>query len=290
VNPFLKKMGYGPDDRVVVIHADDVGMCQSSLDAYADLLEFGVLSCGSVMVPCPWFPATAQWAKANPQADLGLHLTLTCEWDAYRWGPCSVHDPAAGLLDEEGYFPRSTRQVWERADPLAALREADAQIERALAWGLDLTHIDDHMLVWIEPRFRPLFTDLVIRRALPQHNLVLSEPEEGEGEWQRVERECALRAQAAGLPLFDAFGGLPLENPHGHPEIIRDFLQNAPRGGLSIFILHPALETPELKAIAPDWPGRVANYEALMCPDLRAWVKDQGIQVTGFRALRDALT
>jgi predicted glycoside hydrolase/deacetylase ChbG (UPF0249 family) len=286
MNPFLKKMGYGPQDRVVVIHADDVGMCQSSLTAYADLLDFGNLFTGSVMVPCPWFPATVQWAKANPQADLGIHLTLTCEWDAYRWGPCAVHDPAAALLDEEGYFPRSSRQVWEHADPHAALAEAEAQIERALAWGLDLTHIDDHMGVWSEPRFRPLFTDLVLRRRLPQRDLSLPA---GEGEWQRVERESAIRIHRAGLPLFDAFGGLPLETQHGHSEIVREFLELAPRGGLSLFVLHPAVETPELKAIAPDWPARVANYEALMCPDLRAWVKNEGIQIIGFRPLRDAL-
>lgn len=288
MNPFLKDMGYGPKDRVVVINADDVGMCQASLAAYADLCDAGGASTGSVMAPCPWFPATAAWAKAHPQADLGVHVTLTCEWDAYRWGPVAVHDPAAGLLDSEGYFPRATQQVWEQASVTAALAEAEAQIDRALTWGIDVTHIDDHMLTWRAPEYRRAFTDLILRRRLPQRDVYLA-PERPDAEpWEQATRAAALRFREAGVALFDAFHMLPLDNPHGQPDLLRAVLDRTPRGKLTLIVTHPAIQTPELEAIAPDWPSRVANYEALMCPDLRAWVKNEGIQVIGFRALRDA--
>lgn len=93
MNPFLARLGYGPDDRVVIIHADDVGMCQASLAAFADMVAFGLVSSGSTMVPCSWFPAAAAFCRANPEVDMGVHVTLTCEWDAYRWGPISFGIP-----------------------------------------------------------------------------------------------------------------------------------------------------------------------------------------------------
>jgi predicted glycoside hydrolase/deacetylase ChbG (UPF0249 family) len=116
-NPLLKKPGLADDDRLVILHADDVGMCQASLTAFADLVEFGLVSSGATMVPCPWFPAVAAYCREHPGVDLGVHLTLTSEWDTYRWGPLSTRDPASGLLDGEGYFYRCSEGVQEHADP-----------------------------------------------------------------------------------------------------------------------------------------------------------------------------
>ena len=129
INPFLKKMGFADDDRVVIFHADDIGMCRSANVAYQELIEAGPLSSGSVMVPCPWFPAAADYCRRHPQADMGVHLTLTCEWDGYRWGPLSTGDPASGLLDDEGYFDRSTAEAQDHAQPEAVTLEIKAQVE-----------------------------------------------------------------------------------------------------------------------------------------------------------------
>ena len=118
-NPVLRKLGLADDDRVAIIHADDIGMCQASLAAFADLVDFGLISSGATMVPCPWFPSVAMYCREHPVVDLGVHLTLTCEWDTYRWGPVSTRDPASGMIDEEGYFYRQSEPVQEHGDPAA---------------------------------------------------------------------------------------------------------------------------------------------------------------------------
>ena len=144
-NPVLKKLGFDNNDRLAIIHVDDVGMCHASVEAFADLWDFGLISSGAVMVPCPWFLSTVQFFHKNPQADLGVHLTLTSEWDTYRWGPLSTCDPKTGLLDQDGYFHRLAHQVQEQADPGAVQIELTTQIERAITAGLQPTHADTHM-------------------------------------------------------------------------------------------------------------------------------------------------
>src|SRR5205823_2994646 len=106
--------------------------------------ETGLTSSASVMVPCPSFPQVATRSRGRPDLDVGVHLTLTSEWDCYRWGPISTRDPAAGLIDDEGCFYRN-QDRWPRVDPAAVRAEIEAQVDRALTSGLDLTHIDTHM-------------------------------------------------------------------------------------------------------------------------------------------------
>jgi predicted glycoside hydrolase/deacetylase ChbG (UPF0249 family) len=137
-NPLLKKLGLADDDRAVILHADDVGMCRSSLAAYVDLLDFDLISSASVMVSCPWFPATAAFCRGYPSGgiDMGVHLTHTSEWEGYRWRPIAACDPTSALIDQGGYFHTVAAEVQEYGDPAAVQREAEAQIERALASGL----------------------------------------------------------------------------------------------------------------------------------------------------------
>src|SRR3954463_10603061 len=104
MNPALKKLGFDEHDRVLIIHTDDIGMCQATLPAYENLLHAGLISSASAMVPCPWFPETARFCRGHPDVDMGVHLTLNSEWDTYRWGPISTRDTASGMLDEQGYF------------------------------------------------------------------------------------------------------------------------------------------------------------------------------------------
>ena len=156
-NPVLKKLGLTPEDRAVIIHADDIGMCQATVTAYADLMDFGLVSSGAVMVPCPWFPYAADYCRQHPDVDTGVHLTLTSEWDSYRWGPISTRDPASGLVDDEGCFYRSVAEAQEYGQPDAVQREMQAQVERALAAGIDVTHVDTHMGTVAAPQLpRPM--------------------------------------------------------------------------------------------------------------------------------------
>lgn len=289
MNPVLKQMGFGADDRVVVIHADDVGMCQASTQAFADLLDDGLVTSGSIMVPCPWFPAAAALCRARPAADLGVHATLTCEYAAYRWGSLTGRDPASGLLDADGYLPARAGQVWERAAAAAAVSELEAQLDRAAAAGVDVTHLDDHMASMLHPRLLPHLVDLALRRGLPLRFLrPVAHP--GESDFAVGVRRALERAEAAGMPFFDYEVGLPLEDARDHAGRLRAVLEALAPGTLTLVVAHPAKDTPELRAIAvEDWPGRVANYQALMDRGLGRLVRRRGIQRLGFRPLRQAL-
>src|SRR5512133_2008357 len=118
-NPFLKKLGYSDTDRLVILHTDDIGMCQASLQAFQDLWDFGTISTGAVMVPCPWFPATAEFCRKHPEVDMGVHATLNAEWENYRWGPVSPRNPESGLMDKDGYLHQWHAGVFENAKPEA---------------------------------------------------------------------------------------------------------------------------------------------------------------------------
>src|SRR5919108_2899480 len=126
MNPALKQLGFDAHDRVVIVHADDIGMCHATLPAIAELLEFGLVSSAAVMAPCPWFPQAAAFCRAHPAVDMGVHLTLNCEWEACRWGPISTRDPASGLLDAHGYFHAWPAATWQQAHPAAVATEIQA--------------------------------------------------------------------------------------------------------------------------------------------------------------------
>lgn len=291
-NPMMKKLGLAPADRAVVIHADDIGMCQASFTAWADLVDFGLISSAATMVPCPWFPAVAAYCREHPDVDLGVHLTLTSEWDAYRWGPLSTRDPASGLLDGEGYFPRQAESVQERADPGAVRREMQAQLERALAAGIDVTHIDSHMGTVLHPRFAWDYVQLALQHRLPFIMVRLDEAGYREmgmdeaGATFAVQLVAQLEAQ--GVPIFDRIAMLPLDQSIDQMDVAKRMFDELPPG-LSNLIIHPSADTPELRAITPDWPSRVAHYRAFTSEELRAYVRDSGVQVIGYRALRDLM-
>jgi hypothetical protein len=291
-NPVLRKLGFADDDRVVVIHADDVGMCQASLPAFADLVDFGLISSGATMVVCPWFPSVAAYCREHPQVDLGVHLTLTSEWDAYRWGPLSTRDPASGLLDEEGYFHRRSEQVYEHGDAGAVALEMQAQVAHALSAGIDVTHVDTHMGAVAHPKFIPAYVQLALQHNLPI--LMLRLDEAGwramgmDGETAAFATRLVQELEAQGLPLLDRLGGLPLDQPTERVEQARQAFDALPPG-LTHFIIHPVLDSPELRAIAPDWPGRVADYRAFTDDALRDCVRNSGVQVIGYRALRELM-
>ncbi len=166
-NPVLRKLGFADDDRVAIIHADDIGMCQATLTAFAELLDFGLVSCGAAMVPCPWFPSVAAYAAAHPDADIGVHLTLNCEYSAYRWGALSTRDPASGLLDADGCFFRLPADTQRRAEPAAVRAELEAQVAHALAAGIDVSHVDTHMGTVAHRKFAAAYVETALTHRLP---------------------------------------------------------------------------------------------------------------------------
>ena len=140
-----ERLGYPPNAKLLIVHADDLGMAHSVDMATMKAFESGLVTSGSIMAPCPWLPEIAAYARANPQADLGLHLTLTSEWTQFRWGPVSPKDRVASLLDPNGYFRLTETEAAQYADPKEVEIELRAQIERAKSLGIVPTHLDSHM-------------------------------------------------------------------------------------------------------------------------------------------------
>lgn len=140
-----ERLGHPADAKLLILHADDLGVAHSEDVASFDALDRGAVSSASIMVPTPWIAEVAAYARAHPNADLGIHLTLTSEWQTYRWGSVESKDKVPSLLDSAGTFPNEGILVAMRANPVEVDREIRAQIERALALGIHPTHIDSHM-------------------------------------------------------------------------------------------------------------------------------------------------
>ena len=281
-NLALQKLGFSAKDRVVIIHADDIGMCQATLSAFEDLMETGLVSSGSAMVPCPWFPMVAAWRRKHSSIDLGIHLTLTSEWDNYRWGPVSTCDPSSGLLDEEGYFHRRRETVSERADAKAVCAEMKAQIDRACAAGMEPTHLDFHMYAGLESRFMPAYAQLAFDSGLPAFIW-----REGWKLWDAETDGLIDKWEQEGLPVFDHRVTMRSNgNPQDRIALAKKAFDEIP-AGLTCFLFHPCRDAPELRAFAPDRPYRVADYEAFMSKELRDHARDSGIQLIDYRKLRE---
>jgi len=140
----VERLGYPRDAKLLIVHADDLGAAHSINSASIKALESGLVSSGSIMVPCPWLPEIAAYARAHPEADLGLHLTLTSEWSSYRWGPVLGRERVPSLLDSSGYLPLES-EATAHMDIKEVEAEIRAQIARARAFGIQPTHLDSHM-------------------------------------------------------------------------------------------------------------------------------------------------
>jgi predicted glycoside hydrolase/deacetylase ChbG (UPF0249 family) len=155
-----ERLGRPGDAKLVIVHADDLGEWHAVNAATIRAFETGLVNSGSMMVPCPWFPEIAAWAKAHPEADLGLHLTVTSERTAYRWGPVSSRDRVPSLLDAQGYLRKIQVEATEAIDAREVEVELRAQVERALSFGLKPTHLDSHQFVLY---LRPDLFDALVR-------------------------------------------------------------------------------------------------------------------------------
>jgi chitin disaccharide deacetylase len=280
INPVLHKLGFAADDRVVLLHVDDVGMCGASVDAFLELAGGELRLSGSAMVPCAGFAEVAARCRDCDDVDIGVHLTLTSEWDGYRWGPITKCDRASGLIDDEGYLHRN-QNAWTSVDRAAARAEIEAQVDRALAAGIDVTHVDTHMCACLHPCLVDDYLALGPSRGVPV--LVTRQP----GWLAALSPARVERCERVGLPVFDDFRMLALDEPAagGLERAKRAFEELAP--GMTVVVAHPAVDTPELRAIAPDWRQRVEDFEALRDARLARHVSALGVELIDWRALRE---
>ncbi|MFZ0664318.1 MAG: polysaccharide deacetylase family protein [Acidimicrobiales bacterium] len=270
-----ERLGYSADARLLVINCDDLGFCHAANEATYDALRNGLATSASLMVPCPWARGAAASYRGD---DVGVHLTVNAEHDLYRWGPIT-HAPS--LLDGDGGFPRTIADVWDHADLDEVRRECRAQVERAILWGFDVTHIDSHMgTVQIRSEFFDVYLGLAEEFHLP---LRLS----GAATETQIGFPFRQLADEAGVLYPDNFIFVP--GGVGSREVILKAV-NSLKPGVTEAYLHPALDSPELRAMAPDWKERVDDYVLLTGdPELREAIDREGVQLIGYKPIRDLM-
>lgn len=279
--------------REIVVHADDLGMCHGANAAFADLFDRRVCTSGSVMVPCPWFTEVAEMQARDPCLDIGVHLTLTAEKRVYRWRPLTRASRSAGLTDRDGLLWRTVADVRRHAAPEAVEPELRAQIDAALAAGIDVTHLDDHMGAVFAPEFVDIYVRLgrdyrlpiLIPRSLaaydPSHNF------DGEADGWDL-REAAAAAAANGSPVFDAV----LETPWRRGQSVQadyDILFGRVPDGLSFLALHFTAPG-EIEAIEPETASiRTGEYDLFRSNWMAERLHGGAFALSGMRPFRDRL-
>lgn len=269
----------------LIIHADDAGMSHATNLAVMENLLSGAITSASIMVPCPWFPEMAAFAKENSHLDLGVHLTLTSEWKHYRWRP--IADGVPSLLDSEGFMHRRVQDVVANATVADVEKECRTQMERALQFGIKPTHIDSHMFTLLTPKFYD-----VCLRVAEDYGIPYLRPVElpetapfADGDyWGEV--YAAIKATRG--PIVDT---IVMETPangcDGYEARLAHY-QNILRSlkpGLNEWLCHPALKHPDSVTVMPGkWP-EVRDDESYIfaAPSTRALIKELGIQLTTWR-------
>lgn len=279
-----ERLGYPASARLLVIHADDLGMAHSVNRAIFEAFENHWITSASILAPCPWFPEVASWAKAHPDADLGIHLDLNSEWTPFRWRPLSAADRVPSLLDAGGYFPLDETEVAARAKIPEVELELTAQIQRARAAGIRISHLDSHM------------SALMGTAALAE-------------EYQRLGREQGLpilwHAEAAGKfgtqaqprPEF-VLNDDDLEIQPGVPP--KDWLKTykemlAPlQPGVHHLVVHLAHDDDEMRGATadhPDWGAawRQLDFDMVRGAEFREFLREQGFVLVSWTDLARAL-
>jgi hypothetical protein len=280
-----------PGTKVVVIHEDDVGMSHGANTAFSELSALGTCTCGSVMPPCPWFPEAIEMANANPQLDLGVHLTLTSEKKPYRWRPLTSPPASAGLTDPMGYFWPDVPNA-RRADRKAVEAELRAQIEATLRTRVDVTHLDAHMGTAMCPEFVDIYVRLGLEYKLPillVRDYNTFNPRSYSGPMSNDNYNAALkRATAKGFPVFDLVQETIWDRKVDAETAYGEIFKRLPEG-MTFLSLH--FNAPgDFEVIEPSHAYiRTDEYALFRTGKIKSWVAANGIEIVGMRALRDWL-
>lgn len=271
MSTLAERLGYAPDAKLVIINCDDLGSSRSANVAIYESLRTGVATSATLMVPCPWSRDAAADYRGE---DVGVHLTLTSEWERYRWGPITR---SPSLLDGDGGFPRTVEDVWEHADIEEVTKECRAQIERAILWGFDVSHLDSHMgTLQLKPEFFSVYLELACEFALPLRMAGASaEPLVG-FPFRRIAAE-------EGICFSDHF----IYTSVGSKKAIEKALSQL-RPGVTEVYFHPAVDTDELRSSHPDWANRVEDH-ATLCEDaaFADLITRSDVTLIGYRELRE---
>jgi predicted glycoside hydrolase/deacetylase ChbG (UPF0249 family) len=266
-----ERLGYASDAKLLIVNCDDLGSTRSANVAIYEGLRDGVATSATLMVPCPWARDAAAMYRGE---DVGVHLTLNAEWETYRWGPIT-HSPS--LLDGDGGFPRTVEDVWDHADLDEVRKECRAQVERAIYWGFDVSHLDSHMgTMQLRPEFFDVYLEFAVEFELP----LRMAPAAAE---RLVGFPYRSLAEQEGVTFPDHF----VYTTVGSRRQIEKALFSLMPGVTEVYV-HAAIDTDELRASHPDWAQRVEDH-ALVTSDasFANLIERSGATLIGFRELRD---
>ena len=266
-----ERLGYQADQRLLIITSDNLGMYHAANIGCYESLRTGIATNASLMVPAPW---AREAVRGYRGADVGVHLTLNAEFSCYRWS-CITHAPT--LHSGEGGFPRTAADLWEHADSDEVRRECRAQIERAVAWGFDPTHLDSHLSALVlRPELFDIYLDLACEFALP---IRLADP--------RTEDKAGfpLRSLAEQEGVLSPDRTAVLEGDD-RSLAFADFLVSL-EPGVTELSVQPAIDTPELHALLGETDHRIGDHALLTDPANRRLVADSGAKLISWAAIRN---
>jgi predicted glycoside hydrolase/deacetylase ChbG (UPF0249 family) len=279
-----ERLGYPADSKLLITHADDLAVAHSVDAASFDALNKNAVTSASIMVPCPWLNEVAAYAKSHPDADLGLHLTLTSEWKIFRWGPVESKDKVMSLLDPSGYLWAETAQAASSLKPEEVEREIRAQIERAIAVGIQPTHLDSHMgVLFSKPELFAVYVKVAHEYKMPFFSV----------------RIPGLSSQVLGL-LSDkdvVVDSLVMANPTVGTGEWKTFYLNAVRNlkpGLTEMIVHLGHDDAELQAVTLDHPDygsawRQRDYDIVISAEFKRALDENHVILVKWKELKKLL-
>jgi len=279
-----EKLGYSKNTKLLIIHADDLGMSHSENAASIQAMEKGSVNSASIMVPCPWFPEIAAYARTHPTGDFGLHLTLTSEWNHYKWDPVTDKVEVPGLINKYGFLFQSVDSLNRSAKTVEVEKEIRAQIERAKLFGIDVTHLDSHMgSLFGKPEFLELYIKLGREYRLP---VLLSKEFSATFGFDKLLNE-------KDVLLDRIISANPADFKKGMENYYTDVLKSI-QPGVSIILLHAAYDDEEKRAATidhPDWGAawRQADFNFFTNEKCKKLLKDQDIRLITWREIRDKL-
>lgn len=280
-----ERLGYPPTARLLILHADDYGMNHSVNRAISEALEKHWITSASILVPCPWFLEAANFAKAHPDADLGIHQALNSEWTQFRWGPVSSRDQVSSLLDAQNYLPLDTPDVVKNAKPAEVETELRAQIERAQKFGVQVTHLDTHMGALFQT---PALFAVYSKLGNDFHVPILDARNGPEHAAPSADQMPAGRILVD--RVLEIGPGVDPKKWVGWYE-----KQLTPLGpGVYQVILHLAYDDEEMRGATsdhPDWGAawRQRDFDMVKSAEFQKFLKDQGFVLVGWKDLAKAL-
>lgn len=283
-------------EKLLIINADDLGMCHSVNIAIFRLLEEKVISSATCMTPCPWIKEVGEFCKSHPDADIGVHLTFTSEWKNYKWRPVTKNKSVESLVDRYGYFPETVEEFEKNAKPEEIEEEIRNQVLLALKLGINPTHLDNHMgsLYGFSGRtFIPIVFKICEEMNLPFRLPRMLPPEmlpKMSQDLIDLHMSLVEMAKEKGIPIIDYLITYPYDLPNcpdylSFKNMIISLLKKL-KPGISEIVIHPSIESEEIKAINPTWEKRVWEYLIFRDEEVRRVIKEEKIKIISWRDLK----